>query len=225
MLQNISAQRAAAGKNTVLSSSLNVIPAIAGIEFRNKSLHGWKKYSFVVREKSTFKVDKNSVLLSCYHYKNPYMRGFLNNLYLRPSCYNCKSKNGVSHADLTIGDFWGVNTVIPKFDDDKGVSLVLVNSKKGKSYFKDLDMDVRETELNVVHRMNGGFKERIPIPRYRDVFFTSYQDGDKFVPTIENMLYVPISKRVGNYLNSWPKRFLKFVLPVSIINKLRRSSI
>lgn len=58
------------------------------------------------------------------------MRGFLNNLYLRPSCYNCKSKNGVSHADLTIGDFWGVNTVIPKFDDDKGVSLVLVNSKK-----------------------------------------------------------------------------------------------
>lgn len=42
MLQNISAQRAAAGKNTVLSSSLNVIPAIAGIEFRNKSLHGWK---------------------------------------------------------------------------------------------------------------------------------------------------------------------------------------
>lgn len=225
MLQNISAQRAAAGKNTVLSSSLNVIPAIAGIEFRNKSLHGWKKYSFVVREKSTFKVDKNSVLLSCYHYKNPYMRGFLNNLYLRPSCYNCKSKNGVSHADLTIGDFWGVNTVIPKFDDDKGVSLVLVNSKKGKSYFKDLDMDVRYTELNVVHRMNGGFKERIPIPRYRDVFFTSYQDGDKFVPTIENMLYVPISKRVGNYLNSWPKRFLKFVLPVSIINKLRRSSI
>lgn len=225
MLLNISAQRAAARKNTVLSSSLNVIPAIAGIEFRDKSLHGWKKYSFVVREKSAFKADENSVLLSCYHYKNPYMRGFLNNVYLRPSCYNCKSKNGVSHADLTIGDFWGVNTVIPKFDDDKGVSLVLVNSKKGKSYFEELDMDVRETELNVVHRMNGGFKERLPIPIYRDVFFTSWKDGDKFVPTIENMLYVPILKRVGNYLNSLPKRFFKFVLPVSIINKLRRSSI
>ena len=33
------------------------------------------------------------------------MRGFLSDIYLRPSCYECKCKNGVSHSDLTIADF------------------------------------------------------------------------------------------------------------------------
>lgn len=52
-----SARRAAAGKNTVFPS-LNVMPTIVGIEFRDKTLHGWKKYSFVVRGKSAFNADK-----------------------------------------------------------------------------------------------------------------------------------------------------------------------
>ena len=91
-----SARRAAAGKNTVLSSSLKSLPVITGIEFRDKTLHGWQKYSFVVRGASASKADKNSVLLSDIHYDNPFMKGFLRNVYLRPSCYRCKCKNGVS---------------------------------------------------------------------------------------------------------------------------------
>ena len=46
---SISARRAVAGKNTVLSSSLNDMPVITGIAFRDKKLDGWKKFSFVVR--------------------------------------------------------------------------------------------------------------------------------------------------------------------------------
>ena len=61
---HLSARRAAAGKNTVLSSSLKSVPVITGIEFRDKTLNGWKKYSFVVRGKSASKADKNSVLSS-----------------------------------------------------------------------------------------------------------------------------------------------------------------
>lgn len=52
------------------------MPTIVGIEFRDKTLHGWKKYSFVVRGKSAFNADKNSVLLSDIHRENPFMRGF-----------------------------------------------------------------------------------------------------------------------------------------------------
>lgn len=94
---------------------------IVGIEFRDKTLHGWKKFSFVVRGSSAFKADKNSVLLSDIHRENPFMRGFLSDIYLRPSCYECKCKNGVSHSDLTIADFWGIDRLMPDFDDDKGV--------------------------------------------------------------------------------------------------------
>lgn len=144
-----SARRAAAGKNTVFPS-LNVMPTIVGIEFRDKTLHGWKKYSFVVRGKSAFNADKNSVLLSDIHRENPFMRGFLSDIYLRPSCYECKCKNGVSHSDLTIADFWGIDRLMPDFDDDKGIGLALVNTVKGKQIFKRLSIDIRLSALSDV---------------------------------------------------------------------------
>ena len=56
-----SARRAVAGKNTVFPS-LNVMPTIAGIEFRDKTLHGWKKYGFIVRGKFALKAEQNFVI-------------------------------------------------------------------------------------------------------------------------------------------------------------------
>lgn len=173
---NISARRAADGKNTVLSQSLNSLPVITGIEFRDKKRHGWKKYSFVVRG-SAVEADKNSVLLSDIHRDNPFMKGFLADIYLRPSCYQCKCKNGVSHSDLTIADFWGIQNMMPDFDDDKGVGLVLVNTDGGKKMFDSLDMEVRQSTLEVAKRFNGGFKEKVTIPKDRNKFFIDYCNG------------------------------------------------
>ena len=107
-LEEIKSERSEdAGKNTVLSSSLKSMPVITGINFREKQLGGysWKKYGFVVHAKSPDKGDKNTVLLSMPYGINPFMRGFLANLYLRPSCYKCPAKAGRSTSDLTIGDF------------------------------------------------------------------------------------------------------------------------
>lgn len=66
------------------------------------------------------------------------MKGFLANLYLRPSCYKCPAKAGRSSSDLTIGDFWGINKFKPDFDDDKGVGAILVYTSKGEKYFIQL---------------------------------------------------------------------------------------
>lgn len=132
--ENFSAQRADAGKNSVLSSSINKVPVITGIAFRDKTLTGWKKYSFVVRGKSASKADKNTVLLSGIFYENQYMQAFLNDLILRPSCYACPSKKGQSGSDITVADFWGIEHVLPDLDDDKGVSLLLAHTDKGKEF-------------------------------------------------------------------------------------------
>lgn len=66
------------------------------------------------------------------------MKGFLANLYLRPSCHQCAAKFGKSGSDITIADFWGIQQVMPDFDDDKGTGLVLVNTLKGEQYFTSL---------------------------------------------------------------------------------------
>lgn len=199
-----SARRAAVGKNTVLPS-LNVMPAIAGIEFRDKTLRGWKKYSFVVRGKSALKADQNSVLLSDMHGDNPFMQGFLSDIYLRPSCYECKCKNGVSHSDLTIADFWGIDYLMPDFDDDKGVGLVLVNTSSGKRVFDVLPLARRSFSLDDVQPLNGGFKEYTkPHPRRSD-FFQRFVTGDGVADIVADLLHVPLWRRVVRRMKSYIK--------------------
>lgn len=121
--------RQCGGKNTVLSHP-NIKERDARIEsisFRDKRL-GWKKYSFAL----TLSVPnghgaKNTVLLSEPLNKNIFLRGFLTDLYLRPSCHACPAKSFKSGSDITIGDFWGVQYVMPEIDDDKGVSVAFVH--------------------------------------------------------------------------------------------------
>ena len=164
------AQSARTGKNSVLNLSINAVSVITDIEFRDKSYRGWKKYSFVVRQKSTSKVDKNTVLLSDSHYTNPFMKGFLSDVFLRPSCYDCKCKNGKSGSDVTLGDFWCADKVDEKIDDDKGLSLILINNPdkilldEGKCHYKEFPFEA-------IRHLNGGFVEKHKINRIRRLSF------------------------------------------------------
>ena len=201
-----SAHRAVAGKNTVLSVPLKSVPVITGIEFRDKKMYGWKKFSFVVRGKSASKADRNSVLLSAMHKDDAFMRGFLSDIYLRPSCYECKCKNGVSHSDLTIADYWGINRLMPDFDDDKGVGLVLVNTGKGKAVFEGLDMETRTSNLADAGHGNGGFKEKVKMHPKRGAFFKDLSRGKTVSDAVDHALHVPICmrllRRIGGKMRS-----------------------
>ena len=177
--------QATAGKNSVLLSSLNAKSSIGNIKFRDKTESGWKKYRFVVRKKSVSKADQNTVLSSDIHYENTYMRGFLSNVYLRPSCYGCKCKNGKSHSDLTLADYWGINVVSPAFDDDKGVGLVLVNSAMGEKYFNSLDLDIMESNLNTAKQFNPGFESTIQQSQQRKRFYSMLGKGEKVEDAVQ----------------------------------------
>ena len=65
--------------------------------------------------------------------QDSFMRMFLRNYCLRPSCYECEAKL-VRCADLTLADFWGINFVAPEMNDNKGVSLVIIRSQRGQSF-------------------------------------------------------------------------------------------
>ncbi len=205
------ARRAAVGRNTVLSQSLNSLPVLTGIEFRDKKSSGWKKYSFVVRGRSAAKADKNSVLLSVRHYENAYMLGFLSDIYLRPSCYGCKCKNGVSHSDLTIADFWGIGRLMPDFDDDNGVGLVLVNTGKGKDAFSRLDMEVRKSSLDDASRFNGGFNEHLTAHPKREAFFKLLAEGHTVAQAVGVCRRPPLSKRAAKALRRVARKIAKAV--------------
>ena len=56
----------------------------------------------------------------------------------RPSCYKCRFTNFNRVGDFTIGDFWGVKKSHPSFYDSNGVSLLMINSEKGRLVFDDI---------------------------------------------------------------------------------------
>ena len=104
---------------------------MCGIYFRSKK-NGDKVLSII----NSFENGKMYLNLAKKDY---YMRSFLTDMCLRPSCYNCHFKTNRRFADITLGDFWGFDYRInPKWDDDKGVSLVLIHSEKGLDWFSNV---------------------------------------------------------------------------------------
>lgn len=82
------------------------------------------------------------------------------NIYLRLACYVCKCKDGVSHGDLAMADFWGIQNIMSDFDDDKGVGLVLVGSGKGKQMLESIDLEIRPSNMeDAVSRFNRSYLE------------------------------------------------------------------
>lgn len=166
------------GKKSVSSHLDSEKKVIEKIEFRSK-LTGWKKYSFAITlSEMTTDGEKKSVLLSSIFYENSYMQAFLSNLSLRPSCYQCKCKNGRSKSDLTIADFWGADQYLPEMDDDKGISTLIINSQRGNDFLVDIKTRMEMIDINLMSGMikNGGYKEMVSIPKKRTLFFYLIND-------------------------------------------------
>ena len=146
------------------------------------------------------------------HYNNPYMKGFLADVYLRPSCYQCKCKNGVSHSDLTIADYWGVTSLLPDFADDRGVSLVFVNSPNGQSALARLDIDVCKANIKGAERFNGGFNDTIPERPRRRKFFEATASGADFQTALDRALRVPPYKTALKKLTTMVRKTLSRIV-------------
>ena len=107
----------------------NRITSINSINFRDKTF-GWEGYHFSI---SYITKHNRNVTKKQPHGDNVYFKGFLNHLYLRPSCYSCCAKGGRSGSDILMGDCWGIDSLRKDYNDNKGCSIVCVNTLKGKS--------------------------------------------------------------------------------------------
>lgn len=144
-------------------SSLN---DISGISFRSK-LTGWKKYSMVF-------TGNDGVTMAQTFDKNLFMKGFLNNLYLRPSCYDCPARKGRSGCDISLGDFWGVENSHPDFVDNMGVGLILVYKEKEILQEMNTDCTMAESDYADAVRGNPCIEKSVAEPLGRKMFWDEY---------------------------------------------------
>lgn len=175
----------------ITTESQDTLP-IGSISFRDKGM-GWKNFSFVIKDKGG-KISVNETL-----HKNIFMQGFLKNLYLRPSCYNCPSRAGKSQSDITIADFWGIANYYPEFDDDKGSGLVHVNSDKGKNKFIAISSDNIKTDYHKAFVGNPAIEKSCSIPKQRQIFWSQYsQRGVECISSICSKMTPSITRRLLN---------------------------
>ena len=181
--------------------------------FKNKS-HGWNQSPLTTM--ILFKNGQQSVLSGD---DNIYMRGYLEeNLYMRPSCFECKHNAIPRCADITLADFWGVASIDPSFDDDKGTSLVLINSKKGDIMWENVSDKLfkRETTIEMALPGNSILSQAAKKNPLSEEFLTMLdtltfdQAVNKFLKSRKGLRFesIRLGKRVLN-LVKLRKRFLK----------------
>jgi len=114
---------------------------IKSINFRSKNT-GWKQFSVL------FSFVNNSVYNKIFS-EDIYMKAFLKNICLRPSCYNCNFRSLNRQSDITLADFWGIQNLLPDMDDDNGTSLIFLNSQKGRQVFKSISNNIFYKEVEI----------------------------------------------------------------------------
>ena len=134
---------------------------VTAVDFRNKK-HGWDAHieSLVINETE--------------HDSDYFSQLFYSHKILRPSCYYCKFKKIIRTSDISLADYWGIDKAIPGFNDNKGVSLVLVNTEKGQYIFdlceESIDYRTAKLEDSMQNSMRFCYQE----PSGRERFWHLY---------------------------------------------------
>lgn len=135
---------------------------VVDVNFRNKELFGWRAHreSFLLSNATTTTT-------------TDWTNAFYAHVMFRESCYNCKYTTPNRKSDFTIADYWGIEKNAPQFDDNKGVSLVLVRTQKARDIFTSLgNMRAVKTDLE------NSLQPQLQQPSYKgkdyDRFWTDY---------------------------------------------------
>lgn len=117
------------------------------INFRDKS-GGWIGYALLHRFVS-------GKIISVDHNHSKYMRLFLSRICQNISCEECRYRKLPRIADITLGDYWGISNYHPEMDDNKGTSVVLLNTEHGKEFFNSVKEKIRYCDSKIEYAIAG----------------------------------------------------------------------
>ena len=174
---------------------------VVGIDFRNKKDFGWRSHFETLYLKNGLKI--NSGIFRTLFYSHTI---------LRPSCYECKYKSIVHPGDITIGDYWGIEKAAPEMDDNKGVSLVLVNNIKGERLFNNVKTELICKKTKLQDSMQPPLEAPFPKPENREQFWDDYNTKS----------FKYIAKKYGGYgvKNRFKDQIIRFKIKIkSLVHK------
>lgn len=182
---------------------------LVDISFRDKKKNGW---SITLRYTMRYKNGKTKD----YYLISPmseYFTGFLGGYISRESCYECPFSSLNRPSDITMGDFWGYQKTRPELVNKKGLSVLLINSNKGKEMLNQLKRrglffsDVTENSI----RMSDNKNLYTPTfrPNERDVIYKEFEEnGFKYIAKKYLQKHFTLRNRVKNII---PKKYWQYL--------------
>ena len=139
--------------------------------------------------------------------ENPYQKGFLNNLYLRPICYECPFAKLPRISDISLADFWGYQGTLAKNNNNEGLSLVIISSDKGQKKFDELKGCCEVEAVSEVYvKQKNRHAHKPPLYNARRQKFFSDLEKHTFIDELsEKYIYPSLPERIYKNL----KRIIK----------------
>ncbi len=172
---------------------------VKDVSFRDKT-EGWLRFSLRI----DFSDDTQHRQTQ---YDDLYMKGFLQDIYLRPSCYQCRFKTIERNSDITLADYWGINKALPEMFDDKGTSLILVHSVAGKNLWKDIQSRFQSCQIDMgeVISRNPNSVSSVALPRKRTEF---YEAGCDDLDRLKILTKVSVYKKIIRKMKGVVKKLI-----------------
>ncbi len=142
---------------------------ITYISFRDKK-KGWRN--------KHFKILTPSQDISKYcNTKASALRIYEQNLSFREACYHCKYMNFDRVGDITIGDFWGIERIMPEIDKNTGISAVIVNTEIGQAFMDRVKERLLVNEFEADQITQQVLRDYTPRNARREDFIKDYALG------------------------------------------------
>lgn len=100
---------------------------------------------------------------------------FYAHLTIRPSCYACQHTQFPRSADISIADFWGIENFMPDFDDNKGTSMLILNTNKALNLYNEVKDHLICRKSNLTDAFYDNHKRPAKMNVNRDDFWKDYQ--------------------------------------------------
>lgn len=142
--------------------------------------------------------------------KDPYYKAFLDSKYFRESCYECPFAKSTRVSDVTLGDFWNSEKLSSNFGKNRRISVVLINTNKGKKMLKDIEkyIEMEESSWDVAARCNTNLYRSTR--RYWG--YCGYGDVGKRLFQEDNESKIKLNKYIFNMLTINSKRKIRHLL-------------
>ena len=175
------------------------------ISFRDKT-EGWLSFSmkFEYKDGSVYRKNLNEDL---------FMQGFLQDIYLRPSCYSCAFKGVDRKSDITLADYWGVQLDCSEMFDDKGTSFVMAHTELAKEYWNEIKDNIFSSEIDPQKPIlyNSAALYSAKLPKKRAEFF---ENGTIDFGLLEKLTKQSFTKkltlRILNKVKSIIKKLIRY---------------